>query len=359
MEKLNRNCLGMKWLSFQKKSLKFLLIVLVLGGLISSPFFFSFQNVFADTIQTSITVTIAGPVCGNNIKEEGEQCDGSDLAGKTCVSLGYAGGTLKCKPNCTFDTSSCISGGGGGGGGASVPPAVTKVILEGKAYPDCSVTILKDGKVVGTIPADSQANFKTEITDITPGIWSFSLWSEDKEGRKSLSFSFTTSVTRGMTTTVSGIFLPPTIEIEKTSLVKGEILNILGVTAPESEVSIFVNSPGEAIIKKTKAESDGTWFYPFDTSILDEGSHTTKAKATEPGGLISTFSQILGFYIGKTLAPEEICPNADLNRDGRVNLVDFSILLYWWGKANTCADQNQNGIVDLTDFSIMMYYWTG
>ena len=47
------------------------------------------------------------PVCGNNIKEAGEECDGTDLAGETCVSLGYASGTLSCK-DCKFDTSNCI-----------------------------------------------------------------------------------------------------------------------------------------------------------------------------------------------------------------------------------------------------------
>ena len=48
------------------------------------------------------------PVCGNNIKEAGEECDGTDLAGETCVSLGYTSGTLACT-DCTFDTSNCTS----------------------------------------------------------------------------------------------------------------------------------------------------------------------------------------------------------------------------------------------------------
>jgi len=53
------------------------------------------------------------------------------------------------------------------------------------------------------------------------------------------------------------------------------------------------------------------------------------------------------------------CAGADLNHDGRVNITDFSILLYYWGTNNACADQNHDGTVDLTDFSIMMFYWTG
>lgn len=57
------------------------------------------------------------PVCGNNIKERNEQCDGIDLGGKTCLDFGYSAGQLKCKSNCLFDTSQCISFGGGGPGG--------------------------------------------------------------------------------------------------------------------------------------------------------------------------------------------------------------------------------------------------
>ncbi|MFH0832534.1 MAG: PGF-pre-PGF domain-containing protein, partial [Candidatus Aenigmatarchaeota archaeon] len=47
-----------------------------------------------------------GAVCGNNVKESGEDCDGTDLAGKTCVALGYDSGTLACS-NCKFDSTNC------------------------------------------------------------------------------------------------------------------------------------------------------------------------------------------------------------------------------------------------------------
>ncbi|MEM2956603.1 MAG: LamG-like jellyroll fold domain-containing protein [Candidatus Pacearchaeota archaeon] len=53
------------------------------------------------------------PVCGDGIIEEGEQCDGWNLGGQTCQSLGYAGGELSCTIDygygggCMFDTSQC------------------------------------------------------------------------------------------------------------------------------------------------------------------------------------------------------------------------------------------------------------
>jgi hypothetical protein len=48
-----------------------------------------------------------GAVCGNGVIEAGEQCDGANLGGQTCVGLGFAGGTLACTNACMFDTSAC------------------------------------------------------------------------------------------------------------------------------------------------------------------------------------------------------------------------------------------------------------
>jgi hypothetical protein len=55
-------------------------------------------------------------------------------------------------------------------------------------------------------------------------------------------------------------------------------------------------------------------------------------------------------------------PHGDLNKDGKINIVDFSILMYFWNQtnpSNPCADINKDGIVNLTDFSIMLFWWTG
>jgi len=54
---------------------------------------------------------IGGPVCGNGVIETGEQCDGGNLGGATCTSLGFSGGTLACTGSCTYDTSGCTTGG--------------------------------------------------------------------------------------------------------------------------------------------------------------------------------------------------------------------------------------------------------
>ena len=304
---------------FQRKFLIVLSFCLILLGLVFSPLFFPFQNVQADSISTSVSVEV--------------------------------------------EETPPPSGGGGGGGGSgsdTTPtpiPTATKVILQGKAYPNSSITILMDGKVITTTKADSKANFKKEISNITAGVNTFSLWAQDKQGRKSITLSFTTNVMSGMTTTISGVFLPPTIELNRTNLKKGETLDIYGQTASESEINIQIESI-EQIIKKTKADINGDWDYLFNTNILDDGFHTVRAKAQTPEGLLSTFSNTLTFSIGEEIL--KAIKEADITNDEKVNLVDFSILLYNWGVAKSpSADFNSDGKVNLTDFSIMMYHWTG
>lgn len=51
----------------------------------------------------------AGPTCGNGKIDAGEQCDGAALGGASCLSRGFAGGTLTCSPTCTLVTSQCTN----------------------------------------------------------------------------------------------------------------------------------------------------------------------------------------------------------------------------------------------------------
>lgn len=57
---------------------------------------------------TSACIPIA---CGDDLAEGDEACDGDDLGGNTCESLGFDSGDLSCDEDCAaFDTSACIGG---------------------------------------------------------------------------------------------------------------------------------------------------------------------------------------------------------------------------------------------------------
>jgi hypothetical protein len=70
-------------------------------------------DAFLTTCSDTATVVAGGqplpPFCGDGVINAcGEECDGTDLGGETCITGGFAGGgTLSCTPSCTFDTSAC------------------------------------------------------------------------------------------------------------------------------------------------------------------------------------------------------------------------------------------------------------
>ena len=51
--------------------------------------------------------------CGNGALDPPEECDGAELAGQTCETLGFDEGTLSCSANCTFHTGCCRAPGEG------------------------------------------------------------------------------------------------------------------------------------------------------------------------------------------------------------------------------------------------------
>ena len=344
---------------------------------------FFLQKTNANNLPSAVRVFIT--VCGNNIKEEGEDCDGSDLNGQTCMSRGFWGGALSCNTNYTFNTSGCSSGGGGvgGGGGYNPPTTPTAVILQGWAYPNSDVDIIKDGNVVAVVRADAAANFKATIDNITPGIWTFGLSATDTRGNHTEIFSFTMNVENHMTTTISNIFLAPTIDLDKSYVNQGNPVGILGQTVPNTDVSLYVHSD-EVITKTTKSNSIGAYFYNLDTTDLSLGTHSVNSRAKKGTQYLSTLSATVDFNIyapGVPLPSEEKkltdqpdsiqpggCMRVNLNCDFKIiktvrrdviNFIDVSILLYNWGKPkNARPDLNNDGTVNYKDLSILLYYWT-
>ncbi len=254
------------------------------------------------------------------------------------------------------------SGGGGGGGGTSFP-VETAVIFRGKAYPMSFVTLLKDAQVAATTKAGPDANFEIKLSGLSPGMYVFGVWAEDSKGVRSITHTFSISVTSGATTIVSGIFLPPTISIDKIQVKRGEPLSIFGQSAPSSSVAVFINSDTE-LVKQVNADVSGVWLYKFDTLEVELGDHTTRARSSKDAD-ITTFSQAVAFAVGtKTVFAEQQskCPlKGDINGDCRVNLIDFSIAAYWYKRPSppVKVDLNGDGKVNIVDFSIMAFYWTG
>ena len=60
-----------------------------------------------DCADADCTGTAPCPRCGDDTIDPGEECDGTELGGASCESLGFAGGTLACGALCRFDDADC------------------------------------------------------------------------------------------------------------------------------------------------------------------------------------------------------------------------------------------------------------
>lgn len=341
--------------------LKNTILILVIFLIASSFFIYKVKSV-------SVNVTAIKPgICGNNIKEINEECDGPDLGGYSCVSFGYSGGTLTCNSNCTFNTSQCIIQPSGGGGGGYIPPLYGTVIISGKAYPNSEVTLLSDGQIRQIVKAGAKGDFDITLNNLSPGFYLFTLYSEDSQGRRSSLLTFQVNIIAGQTVRSTGIFLSPTIDIDKTSVKKGDVLQIFGQASPEADVIINVSS--EELFFRIPTEKDGSYLYVLNTDNLDIGEHYTKSRQVYLNQIVSPYSRTLSFNVGtKSIIKKPTkCPiKGDLNHDCRVNIIDFSIAAYWYKKKLSpkiaeieAHDLNGDGKIDLIDFSIMAYYYTG
>ena len=260
------------------------------------------------------------------------------------------------------------SSGGGGGGGGNTEARVTFL---GRAYPLSDVVLLKDGTMAVSTKSGPDAKFEMNLSGLAAGNYNFSVYAIDDSGNQSLAQTFPISLTAGASALISGIFIAPSISVDKQEVKKGDNLAIFGQSAPTAEVVISINSAKE-IFAKTPTDQAGAYLYNLDTVELELGNHTAKSKASKSGE-ISPFGSSIGFKVGTrnilallaALRPK--CPaKGDLNSDCKVNLVDFSIAAYWYKRPLAGAiiqteksKLNGDGRINLTDFSIIAYYWSG
>lgn len=355
------------------------------------------------SISNILTTSIIVSICGDGIVQAGghEVCDdgtgnntgayASSTAARTCapgcLSFGpYCGDDIlqvrfneECDDgnNTNNDLCSATCGeeeppeGGGGLDRGYIPslPAPegnvsakteTRVVVKGKAYPSAVVHILLDGQEIGTPQSDTNADFQFSSTDITAGKSTFGFWALDSGGVRSITFAATFEVLQSAITTVNNVLIPPSISVGNEEGETNPLLVISGQSVPLSTVFVHMAGGGEANVYEVDTSAGGTWALQLDTAPLSRtAQYSVKAnfeKETPEGLLASGFSNIVNFKIGDT---GQIIIPGDLNRDGRVNLTDFSILLFYWGSDDAIADINSDGTVNLTDFSIQLFNWTG
>lgn len=297
-----------------------------------------------------------GPYCGDGILQvsQTEECDdGNNDNGDFCSAV--------CKIEPAGSGGGGTSGGGSGGGGGSTKNfGESEISVKGTGYPNRTINILLDSEQVGTVKANAEGKFDF-ATEASPGTASLSFWATDKFDTRSITFNTTFDVTQGAITNITGIILPPTIKLSNQNVNPGDIVTVSGQSVPNAVVELHVNK--SELIERATSSSDGTWSIALDTKKLKVAEHTLKARSisgTPPITSQSSFSTALQLFVGVN---GKVTTSSDLNRDAKVNLTDFSILIFWWGSnggnSNPSADINGNGKVGIEDFSILLFNWTG
>jgi len=106
------------------------------------------------TTDAETTGTTGDPVdCGNDMLDGREACDGPELDGATCVTLGFASGDLTCADDCTFDTAACDSC-----GNAVIDDGED---CEGDDLADATCLSIDMGFTAGTLACDAACGFDT------------------------------------------------------------------------------------------------------------------------------------------------------------------------------------------------------
>ncbi len=264
------------------------------------------------------------------------------------------------------------SGGGGSGGGGlngtdlPFPSGDGTVVVNGFAFPGSKVTLMVDGKAVNTsVSVSSSGAFTTTVGSIARGVYTFGVFATDANNVKSSTFSTTFTVSGSRESTLSNIHLMPTIKVTPDPVDIGSQVTFTGYAIANSTVTVETsqNKGGGLHTLTATSDSGGRWSASVSTSGFAKDTWKVRAKSDQVvGGLSSNFSQYTFYGVGGA-ATALSGNNSDLNRDGKVNLIDFSILLFHWntdgGTSNPPADINRDGKVNLTDFSILIFNWTG
>jgi len=345
--------------------------------------------------QSVATTSMSLSICGNEIVDSDEECDvlgetgvySQTIAGRQCTAScdfgPYCGdGILQsafaeecddgnnddgdfCSSTCTIEPAGSggggSSGGGSGGrGGSTQELGDTQITISGLGYPGRTINFLLDTESIGSVRADGDGEFEF-ATEADPGTATLGMWSTDVNGVRSLTLNNTFDVTQGAITNVTGIILPPTISVPNQNVNPGDIVTVSGQSAANATVELHIDDSDP--IETVTAGNNGRWSFNLDTATLSISEHILRARSivgNPPLTTESSFSTSLQLFVG---VDGQATQPSDLNRDGSVNLIDFSILIFWWqtngGDSDPPADINQNGNVGLEDFSILLFNWTG
>lgn len=292
-----------------------------------------FQSVSAETATTTITVT-PPEACADGIDNDAD----SFIDYPSDIGCTSGGDTDETDPPPPPPPSTS------GGGTVSVlfPLFRPNASFSGLAFPNARISILRDGFFFVEGRADADGKFIVSAPDISVGSYVFTIVAETDSARSSITFF--NAVVRASSVLFDAIFLPPAVSLVRA----GGERALSGYTVPGAAVSLFTPEEDTAI-GETFADTRGVFSFLIPGDV--ELPVAVAARAFEAASPLSLFLQesVPSPYI-----------RGDLNSDGSVDLMDLSILVYWYGNSAPPReiDLSGDGMITVADVSILLFYWT-
>lgn len=297
-------------------------------------------------VLAAVNVTADIPsVCDNSVKDSGEQCDNNDLGGRDCVYLNFTGGDLSCSDACEFETSACVTD-------AEVTATSSFSTATGGSY---AVFNIDDTYAVVSLPA----NFYGQDLNLQAFSYANDYFETVKPAPSGKNF---------VGKTYDFLFIDPNANKISTLSQPAD----LTLNYDDANVSGIVES---GLAPYHWGSDDSSW-----QPILSFTLNTINNEVVFPNSSFSSFA-LFGTPIPPTPPPTQPQPPSgggssgffflppkkpvslsavDFNNDGRINIQDFSILLYHVNQkpAPASYDLNSDGKIDIIDISILLYHWT-
>lgn len=271
-------------------------------------------------------------------------CTAHDAASNTAASHFTVGVSLTPPPPPPPPPPTPVSIGSGGGARPSY------AYVSGFAYPGALISVALRALFSGTdlvkeTTAESDGSFSAAFSSFPQGAYFFTVTAKDSTGassaRKGFQFDFSSG---DAPLTKEKIIMPPTLWPARETIAWGDNLQVFGNTVPRS--GVLVEAGG--VLYETKSDDTGLYNILINTARFAPGKLSIRARSS----LISAFGY--DYSPSKTVVLTlSSVPKADLNGDGKVDMVDFSIFL------SKPADLNGDGKVNAADVSVFLKAFSG
>ena len=242
--------------------------------------------------------------------------------------------------------------------GAKIAAAKFQIVIvfSGRAFPGGKVTVMTQGlpenfplRQSADLPPDG--GFYVEYIGVPPftGVSSYALLIEDKDGRATQTKLYAPNIDQSLV--VLNIFAPPTVGLSQSVVAKGRTLEISGYGTPGSYIRSELD--GAAFGGDVYVDGSGAYKITVDTNKLSYGDHKFRAIQIDTSGIVSDFSVLKHFTVSLASGLQ-----ADLNKDGKIDITDFSIFLVRWASKvmdmKKTVDFDGDGKLAISDFSIFL-----